>query len=310
MKRIALLLSTATLVATLASSGAHALSNRTFVSGNGSDSNPCTLAAPCRSFAGAIAQTSPGGEIAALDTAGYGAVTITQAVSIVNEEGVEAGITVTSGDGITINAGLNDVVNLRGLTLVGTSGSVNGITFNSGNALNIQNCIVREFVNGRGLKLIPTGNTAINISNTIVSGNGDGVVLFPVGLGGITVTATFEQVQAINNGDGFGVFGSAMTGSLNAIAADSLATGNKLHGFHSVSAAGKAATALAVANSKAAHNQVGVAAGTNAVMFLTASTLSDNSTGFDSSSGTIFSYGNNAITDTTNNGSLTSATLR
>src|SRR5215472_4478503 len=118
MKRITLL-SAATLVATMASTGAFALSNRTFVSGTGSDANPCSLGAPCRSFAGALAQTSSGGEIAVLDTAGYGAVTITQAVSIVNEEGVEAGITVTSGDGNTINAGSSDVVNLRGLTLVG-----------------------------------------------------------------------------------------------------------------------------------------------------------------------------------------------
>ena len=114
-------LSAVTLVATLASTGAYALSNRTFVSGTGSDANPCSLAAPCRSFAGALTQTSPGGEIAVLDTAGYGAVTIGQAVSIVNEEGVEAGITVTSGDGITINAGATDVVNLRGLTLVGAA---------------------------------------------------------------------------------------------------------------------------------------------------------------------------------------------
>jgi hypothetical protein len=34
------------LVATLASTDAYALSNRTFVSGNGSDSNPCSIAAP------------------------------------------------------------------------------------------------------------------------------------------------------------------------------------------------------------------------------------------------------------------------
>src|SRR5215831_13328873 len=126
MKRIALL-SAATLVATLASSSAYA-ANRTFVSGTGDDTNPCSLGAPCRSFAGAIVQTSAGGEIAVLDTAGYGAVTITKAVSIVNEEGVEAGITVTSGDGITINAGASDVINLRGLTLVGAGGG-SGITF-------------------------------------------------------------------------------------------------------------------------------------------------------------------------------------
>src|SRR5215469_14955580 len=103
MKRI-VSLSTATLVATFASTGAYSLSNRTFVSGTGSDSNPCSLSAPCRSFAGALAQTSPGGEIAVVDTADYGVVTITKSISIVNEEGVEAGITVTSGDGITINA--------------------------------------------------------------------------------------------------------------------------------------------------------------------------------------------------------------
>ena len=72
MKRIALLLAVA-VVATITSTGAYALSNRTFVSGNGNDANPCSLAAPCRSFAGALAQTSPGGEIAVLDTAGYGA---------------------------------------------------------------------------------------------------------------------------------------------------------------------------------------------------------------------------------------------
>src|SRR5215471_4853459 len=137
MTRIALL-SAVTLVATLASSGAYALANRTFVSGSGSDANPCSLSAPCRSFAGALAQTSAGGEIAVLDTAGYGAVTITKAVSIVNEEGVEAGITVTSGDGITINAGAFDIVNLRGITIVGASGFGSGIALNTGAALNIQ----------------------------------------------------------------------------------------------------------------------------------------------------------------------------
>jgi hypothetical protein len=235
MKQITLLWAFA-LVATLASSGAYALSNRTFVSGTGNDANRCSLAAPCRSFAGAIAQTSPGGEVAVLDTAGYGAVAITKAVSIVNQEGVEAGITVTSGDGITINAGAADVVNLRGLTLVGTGGA-NGITFNSGAALNIQNCGIRGF-GSSGLNLAPTVPADINVSNTIASGNGEGILLQPSGTN-MTVKASFEQVQAIHNGtDGFSVFGGFMTGSLRAIAADSLASGNTLSGFASGSTAG------------------------------------------------------------------------
>jgi len=306
MKRIALL-STATLAATLASTGAYALSNRTFVSGSGSDSNPCSLAAPCRSFAGALAQTSAGGEIAVLDTAGYGAVTITKAVSIVNEEGVEAGITATSGDGITINAGATDVVNLRGLTLVGAGGN-NGITFTSGAALNIQNCVIRGFSNN-SLYLIPTVSTDINVSSTIASGNGGGIVLQPSGTS-ITVTASFEQVQVIHNsGSGFVVLGAGMTGSLRAIAADSLASGNGTNGFENETSAGKAATTFTVTNSKAVNNQTGLL--TNAAtMFLNSTTVSGNTTGFFVAGGVINSYGNNAITDTTNVGSLTSVALR
>jgi hypothetical protein len=248
MKQIALR-SAVALVATLASSGAYALSNRTFVSGSGSDSNLCSLSAPCRSFAGALAQTSPGGEIAVLDTAGYGAVTIGQAISIVNEEGVEAGITVTSGDGITINAGATDVVNLRGLTLVGAGGG-RGIVFNSGSTLNIQNCVIRGF-EFTGLLLEPTVSSDINVSNTIVSGSdGDGITLQPSGAG-ITVTASFEQVQAIHNsGDGVGLFGRSMTGSLRAIAADSLASGNRLVGFSSSTDPGKTVPTFTVVRAR------------------------------------------------------------
>jgi hypothetical protein len=308
MKRIAHL-SAVTLVVTLASTDAHALSNRTFVSGNGSDSNPCSIAAPCRSFAGAIAQTNPGGEIAVLDTAGYGAVTISQAVSIINEEGVEAGISVTSGSGITINASASDVVNLRGLTLVG-AGGFNGILFNSGGVLNVQNCVIRGFGN-IGLGLFPTGSTDINVSDTITSGNGKGIELEPSGTS-ITVTASFERVQAIhNNQDGFFLHGALMTGSLHATAADSLASGG-VQGFVSNSANGAGAITFTLTNSKAVNNGVGVASGQNAVTFLNGSTISGNSTdGFSAFTGGIInSYGNNAITDTTNNGSLTSVALR
>jgi hypothetical protein len=45
-------------------------------------------------------------------------------------------------------------------------------------------------------------------------------------------------------------------------------------------------------------------------MFLNSSTITGNSVGFNASGGVINSYGNNAITDTGNSGTLTSATLR
>ena len=72
---------------------------RTFVAANGSDAHPCSLAQPCRSFAAAIANTDPNGEIIVFDSAGYGVVAITKSVTIAAPPGVYAGITVFSGDG-------------------------------------------------------------------------------------------------------------------------------------------------------------------------------------------------------------------
>src|SRR5262245_32153968 len=89
---------------------------RTFVSGLGNDGNPCSRTAPCRTFPQAISQTSAGGEVYVLDSAGYAAFTITKSVSIVAPLGVTAGISVFSGDGIDISIGSNDTVILRGLT--------------------------------------------------------------------------------------------------------------------------------------------------------------------------------------------------
>src|SRR5207245_7143697 len=108
-----------------------ALAQRTFVSAaTGNDANPCTRTAPCRNFAAAIAQTSPGGEVIVLDSGGYGTFTIAQAISIIAPPGVYAGISVFAGTGITISAGASDVVTLRGLTLTGLGGFA-GIDFNS-----------------------------------------------------------------------------------------------------------------------------------------------------------------------------------
>src|SRR6516162_569662 len=91
---------------------APAQAQRVFVSTTGSDGNGCTFASPCRSFQHAHDTTGAGGEIDVLDPAGYGAVTITKAISIQGHG--FSGITVASGGtGITINAGPNDSVTLN-----------------------------------------------------------------------------------------------------------------------------------------------------------------------------------------------------
>src|SRR5437868_5626900 len=105
----------------LAVAPAQAQLARTFVSSvNGNDANDCNRPTPCRTFQVAHDKTLPLGEITVLDPGGYGAVTITKGISIINDGVGEAGTLVSGGAiGITVNAGSTDHVSLRGLTVKG-----------------------------------------------------------------------------------------------------------------------------------------------------------------------------------------------
>ena len=74
MRKITLALAIlgATFSAALYTAPAYAQATRTWVSGVGDDANPCSRTAPCKTFAGAISKTTPGGEINALDPGGFG----------------------------------------------------------------------------------------------------------------------------------------------------------------------------------------------------------------------------------------------
>jgi hypothetical protein len=196
------------------------LTQRTFVSNTGSDSNPCTLALPCRSFAPAILQTLPSGEVVALDSAGYGPVTITQSVSIIAPPGVYAGMSVfPTEDGVTIAAGAGDKVVLRGLTINGQGGN-RGIVVTSGGEVHIEGCTVAN-LGLHGIEI--NGGGRIHIRSTIVRSNGwDGLFL----ASGTTVVEVLDSQFARNIGNGILV----NAGKLDAkrIAADDNAFGGVL----------------------------------------------------------------------------------
>lgn len=311
MNRIALLAGLVGIATALNGASALAQANRTFVSGHGADSSGCSITAPCRSFAYAIGQTNPGGEIVVLDSAGYGAVTITQAVSITNEQGVEAAITASSGggNGITINAGAGDVVNLTGITISGSPGGgvfggTDGILYNTGATVNIRNCVIRGFA--QGLMLAPsTINANANVSNTVVSDNITGIYFSP----SVSANTFFEGVQALSNSSGFHVDGSQASAAsvIQATAADSIASDNG-GGFGVSSVTGAATPVFTVVNSKAFANGTGVSAGggpgmTNATMILSRTTISDSSLAGYDNEGTIKTFGNNYIVSNFNEGS-------
>jgi hypothetical protein len=122
-----------TLVCPLFAATAQAQRARVFVASYGSDSNPCTFGSPCKTFQNAVTVVADHGEVTAIDSAGFGPVTITnKSVTITSPDGVEAGIAVASGGtGITINAGSTDTIVLRGLTIDGADVGYNGIVVNS-----------------------------------------------------------------------------------------------------------------------------------------------------------------------------------
>src|SRR6201989_1277034 len=112
MRIASLAIAAGCLVPLLAAAPASAQATRTWVSGVGDDANPCSRTAPCKTFPGAISKTAAGGEINCLDSAGFGTVTITKAISIYCE-GVVGGILAAGVNGITVNAAATDHIVLR-----------------------------------------------------------------------------------------------------------------------------------------------------------------------------------------------------
>jgi hypothetical protein len=175
---------------------------RSFVSGHGSDSNPCSLSAPCRTFQVAHNATNPKGEVVVLDSAGYGPLNITKAISIVNPGGVQAGATVTQPGAIAIaiDAGPNDTVALRGLTLEG-GGNQNsvGIAFITGLRLEIVNCVARNFE--IGIYIAPKNFASAYITDTISADNATAGFFISPAINQSFI-GSFDHIAAINNDAG------------------------------------------------------------------------------------------------------------
>jgi hypothetical protein len=223
---------------------AGAQSLRTFVSALGNDSSAnCASTAPCRTFAGALAKTSPGGEITVLDSGDFGPVAIDKSVSII-AEGVDAGVRPEAfGDVITVNPAAGDVVVLRGLTVAGARDGSIGIRLRGSGALHIQKCVIRGFVPGLRVSSAPrvlldrvqmenniigllvSDNADVTVRDSAAAGNNVG---FRAGDDGFTLGRVtrllIERSAAVNNGTGISSRGSPDVTTVTI--ADSTITGN------------------------------------------------------------------------------------
>jgi hypothetical protein len=282
---------------------------------SGSDSNPCTRTAPCLTFAAALAQTAPGGEIDVLDPGDFGAATITKAISIYGGAEGEGGAAVAPGtSGIVISAGSSDAINLRGLAFdgLGVTG-MSGVVFNSGARLHIESCQFQGFATA-GIAFAPGAGSAaaaqLSIDDTTIIGNATGIWIKPTG--GVAADVALDKIDIDNNnGDGLRVDGSGGTGAINVAIADSSASLNAGNGIDALSGPGNVTVSImrvvATANNIAAiaANQTsgGIASVTVGDSVLYGNAIAAQATG----GAGLLSYSNNQVTGNAANGSFTAA---
>ena len=203
MTQIRILRTLAVLVVCLAcSSLAQAQATRTWVSGVGDDANPCSRTAPCKTFAGAISKTAACGEISVLDPGGFGAVTITKSITI-NGDGTLAGILASLVNGIVVNAGTNDVVTIRSVSINGACNGISGIRFLNGRHLKVENCTIYGFAtHGIDMNHGGVGAGELSVHNTSFS-NITSVGVRISRTAGTTQSASLSNVRI--NRTGFGL---------------------------------------------------------------------------------------------------------
>jgi hypothetical protein len=267
---------------------------RSFVSGDGTDAGTCERQAPCRTFGYAITQAPAGGEIVAVDSAGYGPVTITKSISLIGARGVHAGIMTPSGDAISVNAGTSDRVVLRNLYLNGAKGADNGVVYNSASSLVIEDCVIANFTGGffGGFGIVRNANSPdvaqLTVADTVLRGNGLGLVVGDNGSGGLTGVEV-DHSRAVLNGAGF-----VFEGGADATITDSLAARNTAAGFEvdGLSRAGR----LFMERDTATGNGTGIlAVGSLAQAVVSNSTIVDNTIGLGLSGGQLISRVNNTL---------------
>lgn len=277
-------------VALAVAPSAFAQATRTWVSGVGDDANPCSRTAPCKTWAGAISKTAAGGEIDALDPGGYGAITITKAITLVGT-GTNASILSAGTTGVVVNAGAADVVTLRNISINGAGTGINGIRFINGKALMLQNVDIQQ-ISGPGVRFEGTGKLVMNGSS--VQRSGAGVRIDPTS-GGV-VRATITNSLFADNGSGIISFGALTRLSVRNV----VLSGNSSFGLW-----GSNSSQTTIESSVVENSNIGIRAQSSAVIRVSNCDVVDNATGlFADTGGQILSRLNNNLFNDVN-GSFT-----
>ncbi len=278
---------TAALVISFAST-ASAQATRTFVSGVGDDANPCSRTAPCKTWAGAIAKTAPGGEMDALDPGGFGAVTITKSITLDGGGGQVASVLVAGTNGIVIAAGSNDVVSLRNIRLDGLLGNgtspgsagLDGVEILSAASVTFENDDIFGF-NVNGIEVSVSAPVSVAIHNCRI---------FNVTQAGVSVTSTSGAATVEIDGVHIYNVHPGIRGNTNSV----IAVTNSDVSFAGVGVKQVAApSTISITGSQINGNTTGLEGFAGAVMNVSGTMLAGNGTAVAPNGGTISSDGTN-----------------
>jgi hypothetical protein len=315
-RRFALLAAVSVLLCTALP--AEAVLQRVYVSAIvGNDANTatgCPATAPCRWFSTAVGAVDAGGEVVAIDSGAYGTVTTNKSVSIIAPDGVYAGITVFSGDGVTI-ATPSVNVRLRGLSFNGMGGT-NGVNMTNGSSLTVERCTFRNFTTGDGILVSTSAQVRIvdsllqanksgmeissgakaAISSTRVLDNTTNGILVSASGGGQTTEVDIFRSEVNGNGNA-GIYSAAgSSGTVELNVRESQVTLNNWVGIDSE--ANSATSNVSVSTSLVSGNgNCGLTAlGTGATMVATGNSVLRNFWGLcQVSSGVLKSTGDNTL---------------
>lgn len=254
---------------------------RTWVSGVGDDVNPCSRTAPCKTFAGAISKTAAGGEIDALDPAGFGAVTVTKSITLDGGGGQVASILVSGQNGITVNAGANDTVVVRNLSFNGlvntVSPGLNGIRVLAAGQLIVDHVAFLGFSqNGIEMALAGAASAALVVRNSSFLQGATGVKL----TSGV-ITASLDNVSITGAATGIDVVVGSADVKSSVLARNT--------GFGALAEGGS----IDIIDTLLTGNATAVQSQTGATIRIANSDLYNNLAGFGCGAGTLASAGNN-----------------
>jgi hypothetical protein len=272
---------------TFVTTPASAQATRTWVSGVGDDANPCSRTAPCKTFAGAISKTAAGGEIDALDPGGFGAVTITKAITLDGGGGQVASILVAGTNGINVAAGAADVVIIRNIQINGVlqsvSAGLNGINFTSGRLLSVEHCTIFGFSQA-GINVSAGANATLNVLNSNITNAANGISLASSG-GAVVGEIDHTTIQKLSSNGITSSGGSVFVTVTNSNILNAAGIGINV---------GSAGAVLGVDSSSVSSNNTAFAT-TGGFIRISRNVIYDNNANFSIAGGTIATSGDNIV---------------